>query len=194
MGEIFPAFPTPIGAYEIDIDLEFVYDKIKNYSSEPHRLLEQSNSSYGQDNNILHDPELLELRARISECLNHYTDSIGLQSVEITGAWYNEMKIGTKVTLHRHEGSVLSGAFYVRVDENTVPLRLINPLKPYKNNDLYDKFENEYASMGINVKPMSGQLLIFPSWLEHETDSEESVRCVISFNTQYRHFFYPPEE
>ncbi len=183
---IVPLFPTPVGAYEIDIDLDFVYRKITEYTSAPHFLLEDSDSSFGQDSNILEDSELADLRSKILECIDDYTDTTCLQPLDITGAWYNQMKKGDKVTLHRHEGSVISGAFYVKTDEDTVPLRFQSPLKPYKMNDLYENFNSQYASSGVQINVQPGSLLLFPSWLEHETDAERGERCVISFNTFYR--------
>jgi len=153
-------------------------------------LLEDSHSSFGQDSNILNDPDLASLRSELLKCIKDYTDTTCLQELEITGSWYNEMKIGDKVTLHRHEGSVLSGAFYVKVDENSVPIRFHNPLKPYKMNDLYENFNSQYASTAVQIAPQSGSLLLFPSWLEHQTDSEMGERCVISFNTLYKSMFF----
>ena len=187
---VVPLFPTPVGAYEIDIDVEFIYQKLVEYKTAPHFLLEDSHSSFGQDSNILHDPDLASLRLKLLECIKDYTDTTCLQELEITGSWYNEMKIGDKVTLHRHEGSVLSGAFYVKVDENTVPIRFHNPLKPYKMNDLYENFNSQYASTAVQIAPQSDSLLLFPSWLEHQTDSEMGERCVISFNTLYKTMFF----
>lgn len=190
---VVPLFPTPVGAYEIDVDLDFVYKKITEYTSAPHFLLEDSDSSFGQDSNILQDPYLADLRLKLLECIKDYTDTTCLQELEITGAWYNQMRKGDKVTLHRHEGSVLSGAFYVRTDENTVPLRFQSPLKPYKMNDLYENFNSQYASSGVQINVQPGNLLLFPSWLEHETDAECGERCVISFNTLYKSMFVNPD-
>ena len=190
---IVPLFPTPVGAYEIDIDLDFVYSKITEYTSAPHFLLEDSDSSFGQESNILHDPDLAHLRSEILGCIKDYTDATCLQELEITGAWYNQMRKGDKVTLHRHEGSVLSGAFYVRTDDSTVPLRFQSPLKPYKMNDLYESFNSQYACSGVQLNVQSGSLLLFPSWLEHETDAECGERCVISFNTLYKAMFVNPD-
>ena len=183
---VVPLFPTPIGAYEIDVDLDFVYSKITEYTSAPHFLLEDSESSFGQDSNVLEDQDLADLRSKILECIKDYTDTTCLQPLDITGTWYNQMKKGDKVTLHRHEGSVISGAFYVKTDEDTVPLRFQTPLKPYKMNDLYENFNSQYASSGVQINVQPGSLLLFPSWLEHETDAERGERCVISFNTFYK--------
>ena len=52
-------------------------------------------------------------------------------------------------------------------------------------NDMYARMDNQYASTGIMLKPAKGQLVLFPSWIEHETDPEQSDRCLISFNTFY---------
>ena len=95
------------------------------------------------------------------------------------------MTTGKRLNLHRHEGSVLSGAFYLKVDNDSVPLRFKSPLLPYKMNDMYQRMDNQYASTGVMLKPSNGQLVLFPSWLEHETDPECGERCVISFNTFY---------
>lgn len=189
-GEVVGFFPTPVGMYELDIDTVEVEETISGFKSRPHVLLDQSKSSFEEDGSILYDSSLIHLREKIDHCLAHYTDQVGLQPLIITGSWYNQMERGCKVNLHRHEGSVVSGAFYVDVDENTVPLRFRSPLQPYKMNDLHEKFDNQFASVGMMLPPQKGMLLLFPSWLEHETDPEQGNRCVISFNTLYRRLFY----
>jgi len=189
MSELIPIFPTPIGIYHIDVNYENILSIVKKYVSSPHDLIEDCKSSFGQNTNLLLDSDLLFLRKEIQNHVSHYTDSTGLQELEITGSWYNEMELGKKVKLHRHEGSVISGAFYIDVEEETVPIIFHNPLKPYKMNDLYERFDNQYASSGIKLNPELGTLFLFPSWLEHETDAEVSSRCVISFNTFYRSLF-----
>ncbi|NDB30341.1 hypothetical protein EB155_11520 [archaeon] len=189
-GEVVGLFPTPVGIYEIDIDLDLVKKKILTFTTQPHGLLDDSQSSFENDGSILYDPDLNFLKEKIESCIDDYVQNVCLQPIVITGSWYNQMKIGCRVNLHRHEGSVVSGAFYVDVDDDTVPLRFKSPLQPYKMNDLHERFENQYASVGVMLPPKKGTLLLFPSWLEHETDSETGTRCVISFNTLYRRLFY----
>jgi len=190
MSELLPAFPTPIGIYHIDANYDDILGVVKKYTSSPNDLLEDSKSSFDQNTNLLLDSDLLFLRKEILTHVNHYTNSTGLQELEIAGSWYNKMELGKKVKQHRHEGSVISGAFYIDVDEETVPILFHSPLKPYKMNDLYERFDNQYASSGIKLNPKLGTLFLFPSWLEHETDAEVSSRCVISFNTFYKSMFF----
>lgn len=189
IGEVVGLFPTPVGIYELDVDVDQIYEKILTFTSRPHGLLDQSKSSFEEDGSILYDPDLKDLREQIDICIQDYTDQVCLQPIMITGSWYNQMERGCRVNLHRHEGSVVSGAFYLDVDEDTVPLRFRSPLSPYKMNDLYERFDSQFASVGVMMPPKKGTLLLFPSWLEHETDPEEGSRCVISFNTLYKRLF-----
>ena len=179
-------FPTPVSQYDLSfLDLDSIIRILDKFEVAPHGLLDDSDSSFGLDFTILYDDELKFLKEELDTCINEYVQRTGLQDIVITGSWYNKMKIGRRLNLHRHEGSVLSGAFYLDVDDNSVPLRMRSPLLPYKMNDMYARMDNQYASTGIMLKPAKGQLVLFPSWIEHETDPEQSDRCLISFNTFY---------
>ncbi len=186
--EILSLFPTPVGIYEIDIDCNEIYDKLLQFKANPHGLLDGSLSSYAEDQNILYN--LTSLHKKIQICIDDYTKTTGLQSLIITGSWYNQMNLGCKVNLHRHEGSVVSGVFYVKA-HNSVPLKFKSPLLPHKMNDLYDRMDCAFSSFGIHLQPKTGSLIVFPSWIEHETDNETGERCVISFNTLYKNLFFP---
>jgi uncharacterized protein (TIGR02466 family) len=187
--EVISLFPTPVGIYQIDIDLGLVYKNLSKFKTGPHGLLEDSNSSYDQDSSVLYDEDFKDLHMKIQTCLDDYVSIVQLQPLVVTGSWYNEMNVGCKVNLHRHEGSVVSGAFYVNT-KDAVPLRFKNPLLPYKMNDLHEGMSCQFSSPGVQLPPESGNLVLFPSWLEHETDAEVGTRCVISFNTLYKRMFF----
>lgn len=187
--DIIRLFPTPVGIYQINIDLNSVYKKLNKFKTIPHGLLDNSNSSYGQESNILYDEEFYELKTQIDLCIDDYTTTVQLQPLVVTGSWYNKMDKECKVNLHRHEGSVISGVFYVNVD-NATPLIFKNPLQPYKMNDLHEGMNSEFSSPGVQIPPETGNLILFPSWLEHETNKETGIRCVISFNTLYKSMFF----
>lgn len=179
-------FPTLVVVYDLSfLDLMLIYKNVSEIYSGPHGLIDNSNSSYGHDFSILYQDNLEFVKNKIDECILDYVNTSGLQPISITGSWYSKMELGCRLHAHRHEGSVISGVLYVDVDNNSVPLILKSPLMPYKMNDLYEKFDNPYASSGLSLKPTKGSLVLFPSWLEHETHPEEGTRCIISFNTFY---------
>lgn len=179
-------FPTLVMIYDLTfLDLSLVYENISEIYSGPHGLIDNSNSSYGHDFSILYQDNLDFVKNEIEECILDYVNTSGLQPISITGSWYSKMESGCRLHAHRHEGSVISGVLYVDVDEDSSPLIFKSPLMPYKMNDLYEKFDNSYASSGLSLKPTKGSLVLFPSWLEHETPPERGKRCIISFNTFY---------
>ena len=180
-------FPTPVTQYNLSyLDTDKILEILKKFEVGPHGILDGSDSSYGKDLSILDDKELKFLKDEIDKCLNEYIERVQLQNIIITGSWYNNMSLGSRLHPHRHEGSVLSGAFYLKANDNTVPLVLKSPLLPYKMNDLYKATDNQYSSSGIGIQPIKGFLVIFPSWIEHQTNPEQGERCLISFNTFYK--------
>ena len=93
------------------------------------------------------------------------------------------MEEGANVEKHRHEGSVVSGAYYPYVEDDSCPLIFESPLRQVRMCDVFDK-QNEFSSYYVSMKPKNGLLLIFPSWLEHKTDPNASgKRITVSFNT-----------
>tara|TARA_R100000458_G_C8255211_1_gene231424 strand:+ start:339 stop:914 length:576 start_codon:yes stop_codon:yes gene_type:complete len=179
-------FPTPVSKYDLSfLDLDKIYKIIEEIEVVPHDLLGDSDSSYGSEFTILYDDRLKFLKDELDNCLQDYTQRVGLQDTQIVRSWYNHMSAGKSIKPHRHEGSVVSGAFYLKVDDKSVPLRFKSPAYPNKMLDIFE-VPNQYACPLFDLKPVIGQLVLFPSWLEHETDPECGERVVISFNTFYK--------
>ena len=178
-------FPTPVSKYDLSfLDLDKIFKIIKQVKVEPHNLIGNSDSSYGSEFSILYD-QLNFLKEELENCLQEYTQRVGLKDVEIVNSWFNNMTTGKSIKIHRHEGSVISGAFYIKVDDKSVPLRFKSPLYPYQMLSIF-KTPTQYVCPDYDLKPTNGQLVLFPSWLEHETDAECGERVVISFNTFYK--------
>jgi uncharacterized protein (TIGR02466 family) len=183
---ITPLFPTPFGIYELDIDLDKIYSGLSKFKTTPNHLLSGSKSSFQRDVSILYDDEFFDLFSKIQMSLDDYSKTVSLEPIFVTDSWYNEMDKGKRLRCHRHEYSIVSGAFYVKCSEKTVTLNFRNPLIPYRMAELYSNIPSEYSSSGMSFQPKAGVLFLFPSWLEHETDEERGDRCVISLNTTYK--------
>ena len=153
---------------------------MSDYQISSHELLNGSKSSYGlTDDKFLYDKRLKSLLEEIYSKLDDYTREISLMPVDISSSWFNEMDDGGNVKLHRHEGSVISGALYFNLSNNPSPISFKNPLIPYKMMELYTGNSNYHQTIDV----FEGLLILFPSWLEHETLPQSGKRCVISFNT-----------
>ena len=176
-------FPTQIGTYNINLDKKLVNLVMNDYQISPIGILNGSKSSYGITNTkFLNDKRLKNLLDEIYSKLNDYTNQLSLVPLDISGSWFNEMDDGGNVKLHRHEGSVISGALYFNLSNNPSPIKFKNPLIPYKMMELYTGNSNYHQTIDV----FEGLLILFPSWLEHKTLPQSGKRCVISFNTLHQ--------
>jgi uncharacterized protein (TIGR02466 family) len=101
--------------------------------------------------------------------------------------WFNVNPKGSYNTLHNHQDSILSGVYYIDIpDENmgNIEFHRDDEAQYYipENLDRYTQFTSTKAT----YKPETGLLLIFPSWLKHfvQGNQSEHLRISMSFNTE----------
>ena len=184
MNKIVNFFPVPVMLIDMsklkckDILLEI----IDNSQKEKHDLVENGQSSFGLTP-ILFYKEVEELKNYIDFNLQNYAKHLGLKPLSITNNWFNIMHQDSRVVRHRHEGSVVSGAYYPRAPEGSTKLHFVNPLAPFKMTEIYTH-DTPYSGFGQNVECLEDLMVLFPSWLEHYTETNTTKnRTVISFNT-----------
>jgi len=146
-----------------------------------------------------HQP-LYEFHKKLNETAGFFaTDTNIQQPIGLTNMWMNINGYKDYNKLHCHSHCQLSGVYYVQVTENTGDIHFRHPAMPrmeYEwNTDKVEYWEdadgnngrkfNQYNSCSWTYKPVAGQLLIFPSWLEHFTSpnlEKDVERITISFN------------
>ena len=174
-------FPIMIGKTALDFDAEAVKLALMQVKPVPH--LELAQTSYGTMKNCLDQPELSELRAQINLALDEYTERAGMAPVEIIGSWYNTLAQGEQILRHRHPGCAVSGAVYIQLPEDAhCDLEFWDP-----NNGLR-MLEQPSRERRLKAQAQQGDLILWPSWLEHETRKNMSTeaRISISFNANYK--------
>ena len=102
--------------------------------------------------------------------------------------WLNVNSYRDYNKLHHHCGSDLSGVYYVKVpkDSNST-IAFSDPRKIIVGNSFFtDEYHNYNSVMPYN--PLEGSLLIFPSFLEHYVDPNQSQedRITIAFNLFFK--------
>lgn len=81
---------------------------------------------------------------------------------------------GISHLIHTHPNSLVSGVYYVDIPEDNFGLLLLeDPRGPYP------PFDNR-----IKIKPSTGDIIIFPSWLPHQVSPTSNInpRISIAFN------------
>ena len=183
----YPAFPTLISSFDLkDHECEkTVIDMIETWErTGDHVLVHEGQSSYiTGDEMFLNDKRLVNLWKTIQECCDQYSQEAGIDYTLISTSWFNTLYEKGSVTAHRHERSVISGAYYPKVDPNSSPLVFESPLQPYQMN-MNNIRQTNYNAYNLDFMPQEGLLVLFPSWLRHSVPSNPTEkRYTISFNT-----------
>jgi uncharacterized protein (TIGR02466 family) len=182
-------FPTPVLKFDFAShkDNAKLLELIKTWDTGSHALVSGAQSSYMKsDKHILDHEDLKDLKADFQKAVEVYCDKIGLgNNIKISMSWFNILQKGQSVNLHRHEVSVLSAAYYVKTDKDSAGLNFKSPTDPYRMHEFFVK-NTEYNVKNVEVPCEQGALYLFPSWLEHYTNPNQTdERITISFNTMY---------
>jgi uncharacterized protein (TIGR02466 family) len=128
-------------------------------------------------------PGCSKILTNLYECINDYTTNANFPTCRISNSWFNIQKPDSSLQRHFHCGgpssSLLSGALYINVDENSSPITFENP-NPYITLIGTSRNDNTHT-----FRPNVGDLILFPSWLYHFSNeiNKTKNRIVISFNT-----------
>lgn len=183
----FDLFPTLVMCFDLSNHpaTERVLSLMKTSTKVNHVLVENGSSTYDSNtmSKFLSNPILTDFRTSIEECIKDYCTVTGIKTTKITNSWINEMGKGGKVIQHRHEMSAISGAYYPIWDNENANLIFKNPMQIYKMAELHQT-ETFYNANEIEIQGKQGQLILFPSYLEHYTKENQSTqRFVMSFNS-----------
>lgn len=106
------------------------------------------------------------------------------QGFKISNAWVNINGKGDLNKRHIHPLSTFSGCAYVKLPEDSGSIRF------FRSDSMrhYDMPEHGFHALNDwhEYKPFENQILIFPSWVEHEVSPNQSdePRITIAFNLQ----------
>ena len=160
-------------------------------SSEYERM-HSKNGSYTTDKYILDKPELSSLKNNILKCVNQFVfEELRVSSdVEfyITNSWAVKHRKGDWAHNHSHTNSILSGIYYIDVNEDSGELNFSKEANHFTifpmHLDLDVKNYNILNSKNWSFLPKNNQLFIFPPWLLHSVSNNESdqERYSLAFN------------
>ena len=162
-------FPTLLEEYDLTgaPGVDKFIDHVKtNGKSHEHSLAVGGVSSHGGWD-PLRDKGSQEMLVTFQQCCNHFSEKIGNWPVVISGSWFNILPKGGRTERHRHESSVISGAFYLDLPEGDFgKFFVVSPLQPYMM-CVHNVKETPYGMYFYDVPIKEKHLYLFPSWLEH---------------------------
>lgn len=182
-------FPHPVGLYQLGSgamnkkELNYI-KKLKFYNNMSNKVSELDE--------ILNNKNMADFRNKMEGLANHffqqtYSPTNKNLKVYITQSWANLTDKGETHHVHSHQNSIISGVYYVDVDELTDDINFRSVEKEYMLNHIgrFSSNPNPFNSSEICFGAKNGMLLLFPSYLVHEVTKKVSdkSRYSLSFNT-----------
>lgn len=192
MTELYSLFATPVAYFEHLISEDECYsvcDQLLETQFLSHACLSLASSSHASSlqNNVIKDSLGESLLFKIQEKIDEYSNVCGLHDLTITNMWHNVQERGSVLKNHRHPNSKVSGVLFLDVDEDSSKLYIENP-NPFVKFEDYAE-ENQFNFYHTWFQPKRGDLILFPSWMEHGSNNDENKsdrRISVSFNTHYK--------
>jgi uncharacterized protein (TIGR02466 family) len=177
-----PIFPNFLYTATLDIN----NDRIATYILE----LEKRNSGRSYSNgggwqddiSTVEDTDLNKLKFQCREICQEISNSWNLnKTLKIKNVWANINRENNFNYPHFHPQSLFSGVYYVKTEENSGDLVI---KRPDIQEHYIDEADTEYTQKHFNISPKNGQLIIFPSYLNHfvEQNLSTSYRISIAMN------------
>ena len=193
--KIVVLFPTPVYTIKRDSDLDSSEEKDIEDIIEG-GIHQDGTLDHHSDNTYIFDTKLKNLKEFCEQHIKNYVEQVINPEEEldfyITQSWLNITKPGGSIERHWHANSIVSGVFYLSVEEGdkiifedpNVKVKGILTIKPKKGN-----FFNSFSC----IFPVNNnELMLFPSWLEHGVLPNKKAtrdRISLSFNTFTRGIF-----
>ena len=132
-------------------------------------------------------PQFKKLVDMLYACQKTIYDQEHLDSEPVLGnMWANINPPGGMNRAHQHPNSLWSGVYYVKAPKNSGQLKIDDPRSPaamvrpnQKKGPVPPRLFRE-----TNYEPKVGRCIMFPSWLMHCVDPNQSsdIRISVSFN------------
>lgn len=195
--EIMALFATPvmIDKYPYDFRKELNWineqecrkneERVEDYPGRVNNEDIKVHNEQSKNTFLLDDPIMQNVRKFIQEKIDYYASNIlgfGSEMV-ITQSWFNRNSKGMNHHEHQHPNSIISGVWYPQIDEQLPPIKFRSPNQSQLSGQVV-KYNN-FNSATFMLPMRNGELILFPSTLQHSvpTNSSDKVRLSLSFNT-----------
>ena len=188
-------FPTPI--YIADIKHPTLNQELERdilaWSNKDKGITRTNIQGWHSDTNMNELPEYAKLVDMLYSAQRTIYDQEYYESEPFLGnMWANINPPGGSNRAHIHPNSLWSGVYYVKAPQNSGQLKIEDPrsvalMTRPKQKDVPkpDRLWREH-----HYEPKAGRLIMFPSWLNHCVDPNNSndIRISVSFNFMQKCF------
>ena len=182
-------FPTPIYILDIkdkNLNAQLERDVI-SWMNQDKGIKRTNIKGWHSTTNMHERPEFKRLVNALYEAQKKIYIEEHLESEPVLGnMWANVNPPGGMNRAHQHPNSLWSGVYYIKAEKNSGQLKIDDPraaasmVRPkQKSEELSSRLWRE-----THYEPVAGRCIMFPSWVMHCVDPNESndIRISVSFN------------
>jgi len=177
-------WPTPL----LKTRVELPHEEISDYVREKFVGFDEYTSYYNEDFNT-HIKHMLPHRELMERCMIRGGDlflkerNYGVPEEKLS-YWFSVYNEADDHCLHTHPNTLIAGTYYPYADDMSAPIRFRSPTLVTQ---MHSEPRIEPDDLYHNHEPNTGDMLFWPSWLEHEVRPQKRVddcksRVAISFN------------
>lgn len=177
--DVLPLFACPLYKCHVDLSDEekhYVINQINYQPNHDHGTFISEDKQLHRSNH----PQLTSIHQKIQQHVDHFGYSgLGLdQQVECTiiGSWSVCIPPGKPQHKHNHTACSISGILYVQGNHQSGHLTLQSPNRGVFDNSVRPLIRelNKFNCGGYNVAPLTGTIVMFPSYVEHSVSPNQS--------------------
>lgn len=179
-----PIYVKDIGTPEFNAQLE---QNIINWSRQDKGVQKTNVNGWHSTTDMHLKPEYKMLVDLLHQAQHFiYNDELLDNEPFLGNMWANINPPGGYNRAHTHPNSLWSGVYYVKAPINSGHLKVEDP-RPYINISRPRRKQGQLPThlwSEVHFEPIAGRLIMFPSWLNHCVDTNQSndIRISVSFN------------
>jgi len=179
-----PIYVADVGSPQLNKHLE---NHIIEWSRKDKGLQKTNMNGWHSETNMHTLPEYRELVDLLFKAQFHiYKEELLDNEPFLGNMWANINYKGGFNRPHMHPNSLWSGVYYIKTPENCGHLKCEDPKSVAAMTHPRRKEGQlpSYLWREVHYKPIAGRLIMFPSWLNHCVDPNQSddIRISVSFN------------
>jgi uncharacterized protein (TIGR02466 family) len=186
--QLLELFPTVVGVFDCAAFaahgptwLADVLDAVRE------REVRTGRAQHQTDDGLHERPLMKDAVAFLEQSCTEYLAGLGYRpelELRLQCCWATVGTRGDHLNLHTHPNAFLSGAFYLAADPSMESIVFRDPRVQNRLLDLPVERALRINRTHFSVAPVSGRLLVFPSWLEHRVPARraQAPRISLSFN------------
>ena len=182
-------FPTPVYIADIDhptLNQELERDIIA-WSKQDKGVVRTNVKGWHSHTDMHQQPQFMKLVDMLYSCQRTIYDQEHYESKPFLGnMWANINPPGGMNRAHQHPNSLWSGVYWIKTPKNCGHLKIDDPRSAAAmcRPRLKDGEKPSRLLRETHYEPKAGRVIMFPSWLMHCVDPNESndVRISVSFN------------